>query len=108
MMLKQYRETGSKAQRLAMEKYMAVTKCPHCGGRRLNAHARSYRLETSSNAEPFRGNPSWALADLSDLPISDLIEFLSHIAPRRDRTQDRQRGDQRSPLPTRVPARCRA
>jgi excinuclease ABC subunit A len=80
MMLKQYRETGSKAQRLAMEKYMAVTKCPHCGGRRLNAHARSYRLETSSNAEPFRGNPSWALADLSDLPISDLIEFLSHIA----------------------------
>ena len=78
MMLKQYSESGSKAQRQAMEKYMAVARCAYCGGRRLNDQACAYRLDTSSGAEAFRGRSSLTLADLCALPISDLIEFLEH------------------------------
>ena len=79
MMLKQYNESGSKAQRQAMEKYMAVARCAYCGGRRLNDQACAYRLDTSSRAEAFRGRSSLTLADLCALPISGLIEFLEHV-----------------------------
>ncbi|MBR2693201.1 MAG: excinuclease ABC subunit UvrA [Thermoguttaceae bacterium] len=79
MMLKQYNESTSKAQRQEMEKYMAVARCAYCGGRRLNEQACAYRLETSSAAAPLRANPSLNLADLCALSIGDLIEFLEHV-----------------------------
>ena len=78
MMLDQYNETGSKLRRQRMEQYMAVTQCAFCGGSRLNPQASMYRLETSSANPLFRQNPSRTLPELCALPVSDLIEFLSH------------------------------
>ncbi|MBO7707727.1 MAG: excinuclease ABC subunit UvrA [Thermoguttaceae bacterium] len=79
LMLKQYKDSSSKAQRQAMEKYMTVAECAYCGGRRLNEQACAYRLDTSSRAARFRDRPSLTLPDLCALPISDLIEFLQHV-----------------------------
>ena len=45
-MMSQYRETKSKMQRTAMEKYMNVLPCGYCNGDRLNEQARSFKIET--------------------------------------------------------------
>lgn len=79
VMLRQYRESGSKLQRMAMEKYMSITACVYCGGRRLNSQACAYRLETASGEAPFDKQKSWTLADLCTLPIRNVIEFFEHL-----------------------------
>ena len=75
-MLSQFRETKSKMQRLAMEKYMRVLPCGFCNGQRLNEQARSFRIETASKT--FDGN-SLSLPELCNLPVNRLQEFFSRL-----------------------------
>ncbi|MCL2710680.1 MAG: excinuclease ABC subunit UvrA [Planctomycetaceae bacterium] len=46
-MMSQYRESKSKMQRTAMEKFMKVLPCGFCDGDRLNEQARSFKIETA-------------------------------------------------------------
>jgi len=73
-MLSQFRETKSRMQRLAMEKYMRVIPCGFCNGQRLNEQARSFRIETDSKSFE---EPSLSLPELCDLPINRLQEFFA-------------------------------
>ncbi|MDR1962924.1 MAG: ATP-binding cassette domain-containing protein [Planctomycetaceae bacterium] len=93
-MLSQYRETKSKMQRLAMEKYMRVIPCGFCNGERLNEQARSFKLETS-NAEWKAENENrkginekgtnknlptqLTLPQLCQLPINQLQKFFTGL-----------------------------
>ncbi len=78
-MLKQYRETNNKMQLTAMESYMNVIPCDYCHGQRLNDLARAFFLETKSNVPLFETKKSYSIAELNNLPISDLIEFFSEL-----------------------------
>ncbi|MDR1485766.1 MAG: excinuclease ABC subunit UvrA [Planctomycetaceae bacterium] len=75
-MLVQFRETKSKMQRLAMEKYMRVMKCNYCNGERLNEQARSFKLETASDEFSVK---ILSLPDLCKLPINLLQKFFSGL-----------------------------
>ena len=75
-MLSQFRETKSKMQRLAMEKYMRVVSCGFCNGQRLNEQARSFRLETALKNFDKR---SLSLPELCNLPINRLQEFFTEL-----------------------------
>ena len=75
-MLSQFRETKSRMQRLAMEKFMRVVSCGFCNGQRLNEQARSFRMETAS--KHFDEQPL-SLPELCGLPINQLREFLSEL-----------------------------
>jgi len=48
-MMSQYRESKSKMQRMAMEKFMKVLPCGFCNGDRLNEQARSFKIETAES-----------------------------------------------------------
>lgn len=78
-MLKQYEETTNKAQLAAMERYMNIVPCAYCNGMRLNDQARSVLLETKSESPAFALRKSLSLPELSNLPITDLIDFLSSL-----------------------------
>ncbi|MDR0610975.1 MAG: ATP-binding cassette domain-containing protein [Planctomycetaceae bacterium] len=93
-MLAQYRETKSKMQRLAMEKYMRVIPCGFCGGERLNEQARAFKIETN-NEEWKTGNGNsksqngenipkslpaqLTLPQLCNLPINQLQKFFTGL-----------------------------
>lgn len=78
-MLKQYQETTNKMQLAAMDRYMNTVPCEYCHGLRLNEQARSFRIETNSKAPLFAEKKSYSLPELSNLPISDLLEFFSDL-----------------------------
>ncbi|MDR1269117.1 MAG: ATP-binding cassette domain-containing protein [Planctomycetaceae bacterium] len=93
-MLAQYRETKSKMQRLAMEKYMRVIPCGFCSGERLNEQARAFKIETnnkewitewnsrkSGNEEKKNKNISaqQTLPQLCNLPINQLQKFFTGL-----------------------------
>ncbi|MDR2439316.1 MAG: ATP-binding cassette domain-containing protein [Planctomycetaceae bacterium] len=93
-MLTQYRETKSKMQRLAMEKYMRVIPCGFCDGERLNEQARAFKIETtneewkinhniqkSENNEKKNKNisPQLTLPQLCNLPINKLQNFFTGL-----------------------------
>ncbi len=75
-MLAQFRETKSKPQRLAMEKFMRVIPCGFCNGQRLNEQARSFRIDTVAKSFDRK---SLSLPDLCNLSISALREFFSGL-----------------------------
>jgi excinuclease ABC subunit A len=52
--------------------------CWACNGQRLNRIARSVRLRTSS--PKFESQPELNICQLSNLPITEVIEFLEHLA----------------------------
>jgi excinuclease ABC subunit A len=54
-MMSQYRESKSKMQRTAMEKFMNVLPCGYCNGERLNEQARSFKIETTENGNWIKG-----------------------------------------------------
>ena len=78
-MLTQFRETKSKMQRLAMEKYMSVIPCEFCGGERLNQQARSFKLETLSDSPLFREKKILSLPEVCSLQVTDCAEFFSQL-----------------------------
>lgn len=78
-MLRLYRDTTNKAQLAAMERYMNDVPCPYCDGMRLNEQARAVRLNTKSDSPVFADRKTASLPELSSLPITDLIDFLSEL-----------------------------
>ncbi len=78
-MLQQHRETKSRMQRLAMEKYMSVIPCGYCKGERLNEQARAFKIETASEAPAFAGEKRLSLPRLCSLAISEVREFFSAL-----------------------------
>ena len=79
-MLQQYRETKSRMQKLAMEKYMSVIPCGYCKGERLNEQARSFKIETASNSQMFAQNKLYSLPQVCSLSISDCRDFFSKLS----------------------------
>ena len=78
-MLQQYRETNSRMQKIAMEKYMSVIPCGFCKGDRLNEQARAFKLQTASQSPLFTEKNICSLPQLSSLAINDLREFFSDL-----------------------------
>ncbi|MBQ6619319.1 MAG: excinuclease ABC subunit UvrA [Thermoguttaceae bacterium] len=91
-LLKRY-EHLDKNHQAEMEKYMSRVLCKECRGGRINRQARSYRLETASDAECFAEKKSFNLAELAALPVSRLIAFFEQI-----KLGDNQRYIARQPL----------
>jgi len=78
-MMQQFRETKSKMQRLAMEKFMSVIPCEYCKGERLNHQARAFKMETFSSAAAFRDKKIFSLPEVCALQITDCAEFFSQL-----------------------------
>ncbi len=78
-MMTQFRETKSKMQRIAMEKYMNVIPCESCYGQRLNRQARAFKIETASDAAVFRGKKNLSLPEVCNLQVTDCAEFFSKL-----------------------------
>lgn len=78
-MSKQYHESGNRMFRAAMEKFMNIIPCSFCKGKRLNEQASSFKIETLSDSPFFADKKIYSLPELSDLAISDLLEFFSKI-----------------------------
>ncbi|MGE0607213.1 MAG: excinuclease ABC subunit UvrA [Pirellulales bacterium] len=76
-LLSKYRGSKSKMQQRQLEKYMSVVGCGTCGGRRLNAQARSVML-TSKDAR-FADSPRKSLPAVADLSISEAVDFFSEL-----------------------------
>ncbi|MDX1632977.1 MAG: excinuclease ABC subunit UvrA, partial [Thermoanaerobaculia bacterium] len=64
---RRYRETDSASVRSKIEKFMSVTECPDCGGRRLRPEALSVEIE------------GFAIDELQRLPIEELEERFREI-----------------------------
>lgn len=77
-LLKRY-EHMDKSKQAALEKYMSRVSCSDCHGGRINEQARSYRLETTSDAPCFADKKSFNLAELAAMPINRLISFFENI-----------------------------
>ncbi|MGL6226338.1 MAG: excinuclease ABC subunit UvrA [Thermoguttaceae bacterium] len=74
-MMQQYRDTNSRMQKIAMEKYMSVIPCGYCKGERLNEQARSFKIETESLDPFFAEEKRYSLPQLCALPINRIQEF---------------------------------
>ncbi len=70
---RRYRDTSSAGVRAEIEKYMSVTSCPECGGRRLRAEALAVKVGGR------------AIDELSRLTVSELRKRLKRL--RLDRRQ---------------------
>jgi len=77
-MMSQYRESKSKMQRAAMEKYMKVLPCGFCSGDRLNEQARSFRIETAEMGQ-WGPTPRLTLPEICRLPINKLQQFFTSL-----------------------------
>ncbi len=62
-----YHQTESDYRREELEKFMRVSPCPECEGRRLNEKAISVKINEKS------------IIQLTDLPISGELEFIENI-----------------------------
>lgn len=62
-----YNETKSEYRRKELEKFMRVTLCPKCGGKRLKDKALSVKIEDKS------------IIDVTDLSISKSQEFFENL-----------------------------
>ncbi len=77
LLLSKYRNTRSRPQLLALEKYMRSMRCPECHGQRLNEQARSVRI-TSGSSE-FSQHGSLTLPEICALAVSDATKFFADI-----------------------------
>ncbi|MGR3741535.1 excinuclease ABC subunit UvrA [Companilactobacillus sp. DQM5] len=64
---RRYKESNSDFTRETMKKYMTELTCQTCHGKRLNEKALAVKIEGSD------------IADASDLPIKDSLNFFSNI-----------------------------
>ncbi|MBN2022609.1 MAG: excinuclease ABC subunit UvrA [Pirellulales bacterium] len=76
-LLSQYRNTRSRMQRRALEKYMRVIPCGPCQGERLNPQARAVTLTTASPA--FADAPARSLPRLCAMPVTAVKEFFTAL-----------------------------
>src|SRR6185312_6951650 len=59
----QFKKAAPGPQRMRLEKYMRVVRCPACGGHRLNPQARAVRVGGRT------------LVELGGTPIGDLVPW---------------------------------
>jgi excinuclease ABC subunit A len=76
-MLDIYRQTTNPMYKARFEKYMRVDTCTQCEGTRLNAQARSLRIQSKSRN--FRSKPWMSIGDVSRLSIAEAQDFFSSI-----------------------------
>ncbi|MCA9215278.1 MAG: excinuclease ABC subunit UvrA, partial [Planctomycetales bacterium] len=76
-LLSKYRNSKSKMQIRALEKYMSTIECPNCHGERLSAQARSVLIK--STHEKFVDRSSLSLPEICRLSVSDAIAYFSAI-----------------------------
>ena len=76
-MMSQYKESKSKMQRTAMEKFMSVLPCGYCCGDRLNEQARSFKIETTEKG--FAKDSRLTLPQICNLPINKLQQFFKGL-----------------------------
>lgn len=76
-LLSQYRNSHSRIQRAALEKYMDVVRCKACGGARLNPRARAVTLTT--RAPRLAAKPSRNLPEVCALSVSEAEEFFRQL-----------------------------
>ncbi len=62
-----YHQTDSDYRRQELEKFMRVTSCPCCNGKRLNEKALSVKINSKS------------IIDITDMSVSDEISFIENI-----------------------------
>ncbi len=62
-----YSQTKSEYRRKELEKFMKISSCQKCGGKRLNAKAISVKIADRS------------IIDITDLSVSSCIDFFSSI-----------------------------
>lgn len=77
-LLSSYKSSKNRMMRRQLEKYMDMIGCGACGGMRLNPQACAVMLRSSSPQFSDNGN-GHSLPEVCDLPISDAIEFFSHL-----------------------------
>ncbi|MEX0867520.1 MAG: excinuclease ABC subunit UvrA, partial [Pirellulales bacterium] len=79
-LLAKYRNSKSKPQRRALEKYMNTIACSECEGDRLNAQARSVRIATASPwfAEYFT-ETNLSLPEVCALSVADAARFFEEL-----------------------------
>ncbi|MGI6401330.1 MAG: excinuclease ABC subunit UvrA [Thermoguttaceae bacterium] len=78
-LLNEFNETKDRSRIAKFKQYMNVLPCAYCHGARLNELARSVRIDTRSSSPLFAEKKSMSLPELSELPITDLLEFLSEL-----------------------------
>jgi excinuclease ABC subunit A len=62
-----YHQTQSEYRKRELEKFMRVSECPRCRGRRLKEKVLSVRIAGMS------------IVDITDMPVSRAIGFFSHL-----------------------------
>jgi len=67
MIERRYRETENPDHRAELERFMSVTACPECGGRRLKPEALAVKLEGS------------AIDEIGNLTITDAIGWFDDL-----------------------------
>ncbi|HET9794926.1 MAG TPA: excinuclease ABC subunit UvrA [Thermoanaerobaculia bacterium] len=68
MIERRYRETENPEHRAELERFMSVTPCPECGGRRLKPEALAVRIDGR------------AIDEIGDLTIADAIAWFEALA----------------------------
>ena len=65
---RRYRETSSETSKQEYEEFMRTTPCKECGGKRLKKEALAVTVGGRN------------IADLTELPIRDLADFMNHLS----------------------------
>ncbi|MDH7594051.1 MAG: excinuclease ABC subunit UvrA [Methanomicrobiales archaeon] len=74
-----YHQTQSEYRKRELEKFMRISPCPRCQGKRLKEKVLSVRIDGMS------------IVDISDKPVSSAIEFFTHLKlPEKEREIARQ------------------
>jgi excinuclease ABC subunit A len=68
MIERRYRETENPEHRAELERFMSVTPCPECGGRRLKPEALAVRIDGR------------AIDEIGELTIADAISWFDALA----------------------------
>ena len=76
-LLSKYRNSRSKMQIRALEKFMSTVECPDCHGQRLNRQARFVRVAT--RCDNFNDKKSKTLPEVCELSVADAVDFFSDV-----------------------------
>jgi excinuclease ABC subunit A len=70
-----YKQTESEYRRHELEKFMRISECPNCKGKRLNKKVLAVKIDGKS------------IIDITELPISECIRFFSTIKLSEKKTE---------------------
>ena len=84
-LLSKYRNSRSKMQIRALEKYMSTVQCPACHGARLNSQAQAVTVTTANPR--FESDAQLSLPDVCRLAVSDAVDFFHELRLDETRTK---------------------